>query len=44
MNLLRGEPLLVAQDWLQDLRLHLEAVQAAQAILVYAAVTSIETI
>ena len=26
LNLLRGEPLLVAQDWLQDLGLHLEVV------------------
>lgn len=43
MNLLSGEPQLVAKDWLQDLRLHLEAVQAAQAILTYATVQAIES-
>lgn len=43
MNLLKGEPQNVANDWLQDLRLHLEAVQAAQAILTYAAVQAIES-
>ena len=43
MNLLKGEPQNVATDWLKDLRLHLEAVQAAQAILSYAAVQAIES-
>lgn len=43
MNLLKGEPQNVATDWLQDLRLHLETVQAAQAILTYAAVQAIES-
>lgn len=43
MNLLRGEPLLVAKDWLQELRYHLETVQAAHAVLTYAATTAIES-
>jgi mitofilin len=43
MNLLTGEPQLVSKDWLQDLRLHLEAVQATQAILTYATVQAIES-
>lgn len=43
MNLLTGEPQHVAKDWLRDLRLHLEAVQAAQAILTYATVQAIES-
>ena len=43
MNLLKGEPQHVATDWLRDLRLHLEAVQAARAIATYAAVQAIES-
>ena len=42
MNLLRGEPQNVARDWLKELRLHLETVQAAQAILTHAAAQAIE--
>ncbi len=43
MNLLRGEPLLVAGDWLREVRLHLETVQAARAVLAYAAAAAIES-
>jgi len=43
MNLLRGEPHHVAEDWLKDLRLHLEAAQAARAVLAYASVRTIES-
>jgi mitofilin len=43
MNLLKGEPQNVANDWLRELRIHLETVQAANAILTYAAVQAIES-
>jgi len=43
MNLLRGEPHHVAADWVKDLRLHLEAVQAAKAVLTYASARTIES-
>ena len=43
MNLLKGEPQHVASDWLHDLRVHLETVQAAKAILTYAAVQAMES-
>ena len=44
MNLLRGEPHHVAEDWLKDLRLHLEASQAARAVLAYASAKTIESV
>uniref|UniRef100_A0A023FNT6 MICOS complex subunit MIC60 n=1 Tax=Amblyomma cajennense TaxID=34607 RepID=A0A023FNT6_AMBCJ len=34
---LRGQPRLVAQDWIHELRLHLEARQAASALMAFAA-------
>lgn len=43
MNLLKGEPQNVASDWLQELRIHLETVQAVNAIMTYAAVQAIES-
>uniref|UniRef100_A0A0P5A065 MICOS complex subunit MIC60 n=1 Tax=Daphnia magna TaxID=35525 RepID=A0A0P5A065_9CRUS len=43
MNLLKGEPQNVATDWLQELRIHLETVQAVNAIISYAAVQAIES-
>ena len=43
MNLLKGEPQNVANDWLRELRIHLETVQAANASLTYAAVQAIES-
>ena len=43
MNLLKGEPQNVANDWLRELRIHLETVQAVNAILTYAAVRAIES-
>jgi hypothetical protein len=43
MNLLKGEPQNVANDWLRELRIHLETVQAVNAILTYAAVQAIES-
>lgn len=44
MNLLKGEPKKVAKDWLKDLRIHLESMQAAEAILTYAAVQAIQSV
>jgi len=44
MNLLSGEPHHVAEDWLKDLRLHLEAAQAARAVLAYASAKTIESV
>lgn len=43
MNLLKGEPQNVATDWLRELRIHLETVQAVNAIMTYAAVQAIES-
>ncbi len=43
MNLLKGEPQNVANDWLRELRIHLETVQAVNAILTYAAVQAVES-
>lgn len=43
MNLLTGAPQNVAADWLKDLRVHLETVQAAQAVLAYAGAKAIES-
>ncbi|TPP56095.1 MICOS complex subunit MIC60 [Fasciola gigantica] len=40
---LRGQARLVAADWLTDARLYLEARQAAQALLAYAAARSMST-
>uniref|UniRef100_A0A023FVG5 MICOS complex subunit MIC60 n=1 Tax=Amblyomma parvum TaxID=251391 RepID=A0A023FVG5_AMBPA len=39
---LRGQPRLVAQDWIYELRLHLEARQAASALMAFAAATIAE--
>ncbi|XP_077498999.1 MICOS complex subunit MIC60-1-like isoform X2 [Amblyomma americanum] len=39
---LRGQPRLVAQDWIHELRLHLEARQAASALMAFAAATIAE--
>uniref|UniRef100_A0A0P5XA89 MICOS complex subunit MIC60 n=1 Tax=Daphnia magna TaxID=35525 RepID=A0A0P5XA89_9CRUS len=43
MNLLKGEPQNVATDWLRELRIHLETVQAVNAVMTYAAVQAIES-
>lgn len=39
---LRGQPRLVAHDWVRELRLHLEARQAAAALMAFAAATIAE--
>lgn len=39
---LRGQPRLVAQDWIYELRLHLETRQAASALMAFAAATIAE--
>uniref|UniRef100_A0A1E1X7Z2 MICOS complex subunit MIC60 n=1 Tax=Amblyomma aureolatum TaxID=187763 RepID=A0A1E1X7Z2_9ACAR len=39
---LRGQPRLVAQDWIHELRLHLEARQAASALMAFATATIAE--
>lgn len=43
INLLTGAPQNVAADWVKDLRVHLETVQAARAISAYAGVKAIES-
>jgi len=44
MGLLRGEPRLVASDWLRETRLLLEARQAADALLAHAAATGLQAL
>ena len=44
MNLLRGEPRSVAADWIEETRLHLEAKQAAMALMAFASATGLGTI
>lgn len=41
---LRGEPLQVARDWIREVRLHLEAKQAATALMAFAAATIAEDV
>ena len=44
LGLLRGEPRLVAADWLREARLLLEARQAADALLAHAAATGLQAL
>jgi mitofilin len=44
MGLLKGEPRRVAGDWLAEARLHLEAKQAAAALLAHAAARGAEVL
>ena len=44
MSLLRGEPRLVAADWVRETRLLLEARQAADALLAHAAATGLQAL
>jgi mitofilin len=44
MGLLRGEPRRVAADWLEEARLHLEARQAAHALIAHAAARGAEVL
>ncbi|XP_043196760.1 MICOS complex subunit MIC60-like [Amphibalanus amphitrite] len=44
MGLLRGEPRLVASDWIRETRLLLEARQAADALLAHAAATGLQAL
>ena len=44
MGLLRGEPRRVASDWMSEARLHLEAKQAAQALLAHATAVGLEAL
>ena len=44
MSLLRGEPRLVASDWIKETRLLLEARQAADALLAHAAATGLQAL
>ncbi len=44
MGLLRGEPKRVAGDWVAEARLHLEAKQAATALIAHAAARSAEVL
>ena len=44
MGLLRGEPRRVAADWLKEARLHLEARQAADALIAHAAARGAEVL
>ena len=44
MGLLHGEPRRVASDWMSEARLHLEAKQAAQALLAHATAVGLEAL
>ena len=44
MGLLKGEPRRVADDWLTEARLHLEASQASEALLAHAAAVGLEVL
>lgn len=44
LSLLKGEPRLVASDWVQETRLLLEARQVADALLAHAAATGLQAL